>query len=81
MIIDTTVTENNVTYPTYAKLLEKISIKLVDLAKKAGVELTQTYNQPEISSKISKIFSCKTNENGKSSYKKVPNYLGIVIRE
>ena len=72
VIIDTTVTENNVTYPTDAKLLEKTRIKLVNLAKKAGVKLRQTYNisSPRLSIKSARYFHAKQMKMGKQAVKK-----------
>jgi len=43
VIIDTTVQPKNVTFPTDAKLLHRAREKLVTLAKKAGIDLRQSY--------------------------------------
>jgi len=44
VIVDTTVMEKNIEYPTDTKLLEKARIKMVKLANKEGMTLRQNYN-------------------------------------
>jgi IS5 family transposase len=43
VVVDTTVQEKYVTYPTGSKLYHKARIKLVDLATALGIDLRQTY--------------------------------------
>ena len=45
VIFDTTVVEKNIKYPTDHELLERARSRMVDLADKAGIELTHTYNR------------------------------------
>lgn len=43
VLVDTTVQEKNITYPTDAKLYKKVIDKCGDIAKKTGIELRQSY--------------------------------------
>lgn len=43
VIVDTTVQEKNITYPTDSKLLYRAVVKLVKAAKRQGIALRQTY--------------------------------------
>jgi transposase, IS5 family len=43
VIVDTTVQEKNITYPTDSKLLYKLVVKLVAAARRQGIRLRQTY--------------------------------------
>lgn len=45
LLIDSTVQEKNITFPTDTKLYEKISKKCVEIADKEGVKLRQTYSR------------------------------------
>jgi hypothetical protein len=45
VVVDTTVQENAVAHPTDARLTHRAIEKLVDLAKRAGVELRQSYRR------------------------------------
>jgi IS5 family transposase len=41
--VDTTVMEKNITHPTEARLCERARVRLVALAREAGVPLRQSY--------------------------------------
>jgi transposase, IS5 family len=45
LVVDTTVQEKNITFPTDAKLCFKAREKLVDLASNLGIKLRQTYRR------------------------------------
>jgi IS5 family transposase len=45
VIVDTTVMEKAITYPTDSKLLEKSRQRLVKLAQQSGIQLRQNYNR------------------------------------
>jgi IS5 family transposase len=45
VVVDTTVQEKNITFPTDDKLRKKIIRKCVDIAKKEGVQLRQSYTR------------------------------------
>ena len=45
VVIDTTVQEKNITFPTDDKQRKKIIRKCIDIARKEGVELRQTYSR------------------------------------
>ena len=42
VVVDTTVMEKNIAYPTDARLYERVRALLVDLAKQAGIDLRQS---------------------------------------
>jgi transposase, IS5 family len=83
VIVDTTVQPKAISFPTDAKLRFKALTKLVDLAKKQGVELRQSYVR--VSKKILAA-SCryrhaKQMKRAKKSEKKLKTLLGRVIRD
>jgi IS5 family transposase len=43
VVVDTTVQEKAIAHPTHARLVHRAIEKLVDLAKREGVELRQSY--------------------------------------
>ena len=45
LLVDTTVQEKNITYPTDSKLYYKIIMKCNKIAKKVGIKLRQTYHR------------------------------------
>jgi IS5 family transposase len=47
VLIDTTVQEKNITYPTDAKLAIKIINRLNKLAKRHGIQQRRTYVKPD----------------------------------
>jgi len=83
VIVDTTVQEKNVSYPTDAGLINGAREKLVKEAKKGGIKLRQSYKfvGKRESVKSSKYFHANQYKRGKSSLKKQRTWLGRVIRD
>ncbi len=83
VIVDTTPMEKAITYPTDSKLLNKAREKLVNLAKKQGIILRQTY------SRVGKIAVVKAARHAHAKQfkkmqkhvKKLRVYLGRVMRD
>ena len=83
VIVDTTVQEKNISYPTDGKLINKAREHLVEEAKREGISLRQSY---KITGKKEKAqsdpyFHAKQYRRGKASVKKQRNWLGRVIRD
>ena len=83
VIVDTTVQEKNISYPTDGKLINKAREHLVGEAKREGISLRQSY---KITGKKEKAqsdpyFHAKQYKRGKVSVKKQRNWLGRVIRD
>lgn len=83
VIVDTTVMEANIAYPTDAHLLHKAREKLVALAKKEGLVLRQSYKivGQKLLRKISGYGRAKQFKRLKKGVKKLKTYLGRVVRD
>ena len=83
VIVDTTVQEKNINYPTDAKLINKAREQLVDEAKKEGIPLRQSYKikGKKEAVKSARYYHAKQYRRGKASVKKQKNWLGRVIRD
>ena len=83
VLIDTTVQEKNITYPTDTKQCAKIIKKCVNIAKKEGLKLRQTYKR--ITKKL--IFAQrgrgkkKGNKNANAATRKLKTIAGRLVRE
>lgn len=82
-IIDTTVQEKAVTYPTDAKLYQRGREQLVKLVKQTGLELRQSYTRVGKSAlfKANRYFAARQMKRGKKQVKKLKTYLGCVYRD
>ena len=83
VIVDTTVQEKNISYPTDSKLINKAREDLVREAKKGGISLSQSYSfrGKKEAAKSARYFHAKQSRRGKASVKKQKNWLGRVIRD
>ncbi len=83
VIADTTVMEANIAHPTDAQLLNKARKKLVDIAKKEGLTLRQTYTHvgKKLTRKIAGYAHAKQFKRLSKGVKKLKTYLGRVIRD
>jgi len=83
VIVDTTVMEANIAYPTDAQLLHKAREKLVILAKKEGILLRQSYSHvgKKLLHKISGYGRAKQFKRLGKGVKKLKTYLGRVVRD
>ena len=83
VIVDTTVQEKNISYPTDGKLINKAREKLVKEAKRENLHLRQSYKfkGKRESVKSSRYFHAKQYKRGRASLKKQRTWLGRVIRD
>lgn len=83
VIVDTTVQEKNISFPTDAKILFKMREKLVDFAQKAGIKLRQSYARVGklLLLKQSKYAHAKQYKRARRTVKKLRTQLGRVIRD
>jgi transposase, IS5 family len=83
VVIDTTVQEKNITYPTDVKLHKKIIDKCVKIAKKEGIELRQTYKRISKQLVIDQRGSSspKGKTKARKSAKKLKTIAGRLTRE
>ncbi len=83
VIVDTTVQEKNITFPTDAKLLSRARETLVREAKKTGISLRQTYEREgkERLIKYSRYCHAKQFNRAKKPIKRLKTILGRVIRD
>jgi IS5 family transposase len=83
VIIDTTVQEKNITFPTDAKLFNRAREKLVKLAKIKGVRLRQSYARVGKFALIKhqRYAHAKQFKRANRALRKLKTYLGRVIRD
>jgi transposase, IS5 family len=83
VIVDTTVQEKAITFPTDAKLLDRARVMLVKLAKKHGLELRQGY--PKVGKralmKYQRYAHAKQFKRARRELRCLKTYLGRVIRD
>ena len=83
VIVDTTVQEKNISYPTDARLINKAREKLVKEAREDDIVLRQSYKfkGKSESVKSSRYFHARQYKRGKASVKRQKMWLGRVIRD
>lgn len=83
VIVDTTVEEKNISFPTDSKLLYRAIQKLVKLAKSNGIKLRQTYTKKakEASLKAGRYGHARQWQQQKREIKNLKNWLGRIVRE
>src|ERR1700752_4471742 len=83
VIVDTTVQPKNVTFPTDAKLLNRVREKLVRLGQLAGVGLRQSYARLGKFALIQhqRYAHAKQFKRANRMLKKLRTYLGRVVRD
>jgi len=79
VISDTTVQENNITYPTDAKLAKKVIDKTNNIAKKESIKQRQTYVRK--SKQLLRDSHTKQHKRAKKATKKLKTIAGRLIRE
>jgi transposase, IS5 family len=83
VIVDTTVQEKAVTFPTDAKLVHRARVKLVKLAKQHGLDLRQYY--PRVGKlalmKYQRYAHAKQFKRARREMRRLKTYLGRVIRD
>ena len=83
VIVDSTVQEKAIAYPTDSKLLNRGREQLVKLAAEAGMTLRQNYNRvaPKLSGKIARYAHAKQYQRMRSHLKKLKTLVGRVWRD
>ena len=83
VIVDSTVQEKAIAYPTDSKLLNRGREHLVKLAGEAGLTLRQNYNReaPRLSGKIARYAHAKQYKRMRSHLKKLKTLVGRVWRD
>jgi len=83
VIIDSTVQENNITYPTDGKLAIKIINHLLKIAKKEGIKLRRTYVKEIKQHRINLRFfkHPKKIKKAKASIKRLKTIAKIILRD
>lgn len=83
VVVDTTVMEKNIAYPTDSHLLNRIRQHLVREAEKLGIALRQNYNQigPELVKKAGRYAHARQMNRVKATVKKLKTIVGRVIRD
>lgn len=83
VVVDTTVQEKNITFPTDVKLQTKIIKKCIKIAKEANIELRQTYTRT-----LKKLIQSQRFRNHAKNYKKaykaakkIKTIAGRLVRE
>ncbi|WP_042805022.1 IS5 family transposase, partial [Xanthomonas citri] len=83
VIVDTTVQEKAIAYPTDSRLLEVARRKLVLLAKRHGIALRQTYARqgPALSRKAGRYAHARQFKRMRAALRRQRTVLGRVVRE
>jgi IS5 family transposase len=83
VIVDTTVMEKNVTFPTDSKLLHKARERLVVEAKRLGVNLRQSYRHVSSRAAVqaARYAHAKQMKRMRRETKRLKTYLGRVVRD
>jgi transposase, IS5 family len=83
VLIDTTVQEKNITYPTDAKLQKKIIEKCRKIAKKEGIQLRQTYRKELKQLMIDQRFHShpKRKKKAKAAARRIKVIAGKIYRD
>lgn len=81
--IDTTVMEENIAYPTDARLYEKARSKIVALAQEAGVQLRQTYARkaPLLAAQVGRYAHARQFKRMHKTTRTLKVYTGRVMRD
>lgn len=83
IIVDTTVQEKNIAFPTDSKLYYRMLFKLVSYAKGLGIELRQSYKfvSKYVFLQHGRYLHAKQFKRAKKALKKLKTYLGRVYRD
>ena len=82
-VIDTTVAEKDVTFPTDAKLIHRARVRLVKQARRAGIDLRQSYVRVGKRALIAhqRYAHAKQFKRARRQLRKLKTYLGRTIRD
>jgi transposase, IS5 family len=83
VIVDTTVQEKAIAFPTDARLYQKARVAVVREAQKAGLKLRQSYQRvgKQALFKQSRYARARQLKRARKEEKKLRNYLGRVVRD
>lgn len=83
LTVDTTVQEKAITFPTDAKLYHKMRVKLVNMAKKYGINIRQSYDRVGKRSFVMqhRYAHARQMKRAKKELRKLKTYLGRVTRD
>jgi IS5 family transposase len=83
VVVDTTVQEKNISFPTDAKLYHKARQRVVGLAHELNIRLRQTYDKAtaELMPRIGRYGHARQYKRMKKAIKKVKGFLGRVVRD
>lgn len=83
VIVDTTVMEKAIAYPTDSRLLERGRQHLVKLADRLGIKLRQNYNRqaPRLAGQVGRYAHAKQYQRMRSALKKLRTVVGRVWRD
>lgn len=83
VIVDSTVQEKNIRFPTDSALLEKARQQLIDLCKEHALVLRQNYNReaPGLAIKVSRYAHAKQFKRMKKALKMLRTRVGRVVRD
>ena len=83
MIVDTTVMEKAIAYPTDSRLLERGRQHLVKLADRLGIKLRQNYNRqaPRLAGQVGRYAHAKQYKRMRGTLKKLRTLVGRVWRD
>ena len=83
VVVDTTVQEKNIAFPTHSKLYNQMRLKLVGIARALGITLRQTYGKAcrHLVPKIGRYGHAKQYKRMQKAVKKVKGCFGRVLRD
>ena len=83
VILDTTVMEKAVAYPTDSRLLEKARERLVVAAERAGIALRQNYNRvgPRLARQVGRYAHAKQYRRMRRGIKQQRTWVGRIVRD
>ena len=83
VIVDTTVMEKAIAHPTDARLYERARLRLVKLAREAGLSLRQSYARlaPRLAAKVGRYAHARQFKRMRKGLRRLKGYTGRVLRD
>ncbi len=83
VIVDTTVMEKAIAHPTDARLLERARLRLLKLAREAGLTLRQSYARlaPRLSRQVGRFAHARQFKRMRKALRTLKGYVGRVMRD
>ena len=81
--VDTTVMEKTIAHPTDSRLVERARAQLVDLARKAGITLRQSYARlaPRLAAQVGRYAHARQFRRMRKALRRLKGYAGRVMRD